>query len=136
VDDLTLSSRSARATTLSVTMINPTPGLSLDRVAFVPDGAVGSGRGDRPWPASNEIIGSLIRPFPATLTALPPQPADADLSSLIDWGLAVVVRAPVTLARVEVDGFRITYWDGSRVRSLRTRDKITIGTALHTCPLQ
>ncbi|MCW2522149.1 MAG: hypothetical protein JWO63_484, partial [Frankiales bacterium] len=93
VDPVELTSDGGHATVTSVTMIEPTGGVVLDRSLFLPAGGVGIGTpGDKGIDVSPPQLASMARALPAALsrTTQPPDlppPYDTDYRDKV-WQLA------------------------------------------------
>jgi hypothetical protein len=123
LDALELSSVSAEVTVISVKMIDPTGGIVLRAVAFVPNAEVGIGTpGDQPIYTTTRSLAAEARTVPATL-------ARTDQTNPKIWQLAVTVSAPVSAVQARAAGFLLTYKSGSSIRTIKTRDTVTLGTA-------
>jgi hypothetical protein len=127
VDDVVLSSTSAQVTVTSVTMLNPTGGLTLKSLAFVPYGGIASGGpGQKGLVTTPSLLAGLALTLPAHLTRTHPI-AGADLPETdTEWELGVIVGAPISSTRASASGFRITYWSGTAFGIFDTRDTVAV----------
>jgi hypothetical protein len=134
LDYLELTSTSAHVTVMAVDMVQPSGGLSLDSVAFVPGAEVGGGTdGDKPIMTSDPILATLARRLPADLASTPKPSGVTQTYDPRGWQLAVTVRAPKDAIKATTNGFTITYRSGDVTRTLRTPDTVTIGTGKDIC---
>jgi hypothetical protein len=134
VDVLELSSDLAQVTVTAVEPIDPTGGIKLDKVAFVPNAEVDIGApGNKPIHTTTRSLASMARFLPATLTVTAPPADEKGPYHPKAWQLTVTVHAPVNSRRARVNGFLITYKSGSETRHLTTTDKLTLASRKATC---
>jgi hypothetical protein len=134
IDVLALSSDLAQVTVTAVEPIDPTGGIKLDKVAFVPNAEVDIGApGNKPIHTTTRSLASMARFLPATLTVTAPPADEKGPYHPKAWQLTVTVHAPVNSRRARVSGFLITYKSGSETRHLTTTDNLTLASPKATC---
>jgi hypothetical protein len=130
LDFFTLRPAHSAAEVVNVSMIEPTEGIQLRLLAFVPSGGIGyADDGKHGLYATKPELAPFGKSLPARLSSVPAPAGHATYWKAHDWQLVVNLRAPSTSAQASVSGFTVTYFSGGLLHQLRTQDSVRIGTA-------